>query len=193
MKPLKFLSGMLNCHLPGVHSFVLEDRKNELVGMKRIFYTERNLPFWKDGDGADFNLAPHNHRQDVSLTLLKGEVINYDFHHGEGQYLYAYKFKSALLEGKFTLEQRGYHKMWHSSIPLSNTPLYLGWNDVHTITASAGSIWLVEEGQEAPPDSQFCYSVSNHLRLKEEGLYIPLKGRVLDVWESHINYLLEEK
>lgn len=180
---MKFQSGLANCHLPGLYSLVISPRDSPWVGMKRIFYAgvDCRMDLW---DGADFRLKPHNHRQDIRLTLLFGSAVNVGLRFGAGEiHTFKYKFTSALLQGQFGLERM--EDQWCSlrETPLSSTPLFLSWSDVHTVTAAPRSAWLVEELDLAPDGMDRCYSVSHRLSLSSAGLYEPMSYTQLAAME----------
>ncbi len=177
-RAVKFLSGLANCHIPGLYSLVISERESATVGMRRIFYAglDCKMGLW---DGADFRIKPHNHRQDIRLSRLFGRVSNVDVklsevHQWRSEFaVYEYAFGSALLDGQFSL--RRVRLMMGDLIerPLT-APIYLHWSNVHTVVAEPGSAWLVEEGAVAPEGMERCYSVSHRLSLSSEGLYRPL-------------------
>jgi hypothetical protein len=189
---MRFLSGLANCHVPGVYSLVLRERQSPEVGMLRIFHTSSlcNLDLW---EGADFRLKPHNHRQSIRLTLLKGSAqnirLNFKPKH-EPLAVWKYKFGSALLNQQFSVE-----RMWREDVDLetqeiTKEPLHLHWSEVHTVTAEPGSAWLVEELELAPEDTSRCYSISHRLSLSSEGLYRQMGewhlGRIWDRLEEYL-------
>src|ERR1700722_12101951 len=171
---MKFLSGLANCHLPGLYSLVVSPRKSPTVGMKRVFYTGKHcrMDLW---EGADFRIKPHNHRQDIRLKLLFGEAVNVGLKFGAGEiHTFKYKFTSALLNGEFGVERMEDQWCALHEIPLRSMPLFFSWSDVHTVTAVPGTAWLVEEFDLAPEGMERCYSVSHRLSLSSAGLYRPM-------------------
>lgn len=187
---LKFISGLADCHLPALFSFVLSDRVSPEAGMRRIFYTGGGckMDLW---DGADFRLKPHNHRQSISLTLLFGKAENVTLKFGQygndSFHVWKYKFGSALLNGKFDLERREEQLAFLVTEPLSSSPLRLHWSTPHTVTAEPGSAWLVEEYEIAPPETARCWSVSHRLELSNEGLYRQMGRESLDWFEKRLS------
>jgi hypothetical protein len=170
----RFLSGLANCHLPGLYSLVLSERQNSNIGMRRVFYVGKDckMDLW---EGADFRLKPHNHRQSIRLKLLRGDAQNISINVGFGTLrLWCYRFGSALLDGSFTLERMFYENAHTVARRIPEDGLYLHWNEVHTVTAEPGAAWLVEELELAPPDTARCWSVSDHLQLSNDGLYRPM-------------------
>lgn len=183
-----FKSGLLNCHLPGIHSLVIEERKNNIEGMRRVFYVSRICEIGKLYRNGDFNLRPHNHRQDLRFTLLFGEASHHLLKFGHGEDLaYCYRFKSALLTGDFEVE-----KLYSDTIntveePITKTPRTLPWSTVHTVTAQPESAWLVEEGELAPAETSRCWSLSPRLKLDTTDLYQPMSARLLSEMQDRIN------
>lgn len=174
----KFISGMANCHVPGVYSIVFEQRTTALTGMLRMFYAETDVLARLEDDN-DFVVMPHNHRQNLALSRLCGRPYQVwlDFHSGKDT-LHCYQFKkSALLEGEFDLE-------WKSKLTkcdLFPDPIrdytYMAWDQAHTVMAPAGSAWAVQELELAPERGlQVCFSRSNNKRLDSFGLYEKLSN-----------------
>ena len=101
-----FISGLADCHIPGLYGLVISERQSDELGMRRVFYAgpDCKLPIM---DGADFAVKPHNHRQSIRLTPLFGSVHNVAVklsQWGEMR-LWCYRFGSALLSGCFELER----------------------------------------------------------------------------------------
>lgn len=171
---MKFISGLQNCHLLGLYSLVLEDRVSDSVGMRRVFYAGRDceMGLW---EGNDFTLKPHNHRQDIRLTKLFGNVANLTLDFGRDDLLlWRYRFTSALLTGEFSVEREEDQYCGLHSPNLLDKPLDLRWSDVHTVVAAPYSAWMVEEFAKAPAGIERCYSRSANLTLNSFGLYLPM-------------------
>lgn len=192
---LKFISGLADCHLPGLYSLVLNERKSADCGMRRVFYTTRRMPLW-DRDCGDFILKPHNHRQTISLTRLAGEVINWRFKLASdpdtGMDLHVFAFQSALLSGEFSTKHAGTAVMNYTPERLTFAPLRLHWSEVHTVTAQQGAVWLVDEFELAPTGREQCLSTQADLVLDPKLLYRPLDDAELRRVESVINEKLQE-
>lgn len=186
---MRFLSGLADCHLPGLYSLVLSERVSHEKGMRRIFYASQHcrMDLW---DGADFRLKPHNHRQNITLQLLFGNVSNValklsEVHQGRGEFVvYEYAFGSALLNGEFSLNRIRMHAADLRHKDLTERPLYLHWSNIHTVVAAPGSAWLVEEFAVAPEGMGRCYSVSHRLKLSSDGLYRKMSQGELEEMES---------
>lgn len=189
---MKFLSGLANCHLPGLYSFVLQERTSPNEGMKRVFYCSKSCRM-DLFDGADFVLKPHNHRQDIKLTLLFGaaENVSVKFQaQGFGDYnLWGYKFSSALLNQIFSLERLNCCPASLVRKPITEVGTALHWSEVHTVTARHHTAWLVEEGELAPPGMERMWSVDRHLRLNSSDLYKPMDP--FDLRDAEIMFRVE--
>lgn len=180
---MKFISGLENCHLPGLYSLVISERESDSIGMKRVFYCSRSckMSLW---EGADFRVKPHNHRQDIKLTLLFGSAQNVTVKFGYGEHrLFCYRFKSALLNGDFSVEKMNFDNAHTVSEPITKAGLSLHWSVVHTVAAEPNTAWLVEEGNLAPPDMERVWSADWNLNLSSEGLYRPMTRRDLNLME----------
>lgn len=179
-----FLSGLANCHIPGLYSLVLSGREGPSNGMRRVFYAgvDCRMPLF---DGADFRLKPHNHRQNITLTLLTGDASNVTLKTGFGDHrVWCYKFKSALLNGEFALERMNYENARTVSKPITPKGISLHWSIVHTVVARPMTAWLVEEGELAPPDMERLWSIDHDLKLSSKGLYEPMSAKGLEtMWE----------
>ncbi len=136
-------------------------------------------------DGADFRLKPHNHRQNISLTLLFGKATNVTVSLGRGELaVWKYKFGSGLLEKDFTLDRMNREDATLKEKPITHEPTSLHWSEVHTVVADPMSAWLVEEGPLAPPGMERCYSVNHRLEMSNAGLYCPLSPVSLRLFEK---------
>lgn len=138
------------------------------------------MPLW---DGADFCIKPHNHRQRLTLTPLFGKVTNVEMRVGAFRqnlfHVWKYRFGSALVSGEeFKLD-----RMEEVQVSLEERPLFapidLHWSQIHTVIAEPESAWLVEEGEEAPPFTERCFSVSHRLALSRKDLYVPVTEEAL--------------
>lgn len=192
-EPLKFISGMANCHLPGLYSFVISERRSRDVGMRRVFYAgvDCRMDLW---EGADFRLKPHNHRQDITITGLFGTARNVLVKTGYGPHrLWCYRFTSGLLEGEFSLERMQYEDAQVvKTVPITEKSQHLHWSEVHTVEAEPRSAWLVEEFELAPTGMERIWSVNHNLKLSSKGLYLAMNRKELDLFESLINTGIEK-
>jgi|ERR1700722_3651640 len=176
---LRFISGRKNCHLKGLNSYVIRDRISDQIGMRRVFHnTGDALP--ELIRGGVFCIAPHNHRQDISLTLLHGAVLNVDYSfdsRAADRQFFEWKFRSAIVDGEMAT---AYHNTGDLRVvnvqPLSRShALFLHSAAIHGIIASPGASWLIEEGALAPATQlNLCYSRNSDFHLSQDDLYGPM-------------------
>lgn len=181
------VSGLANCHLPGIYSLVLKPRKDSKDGMLRVFYTSKEAKLNVLEDNEDFKVMPHNHRQDITLYHLFGRATNVRMEFGYGSKLHEYAFGSAILNGDFSLayKQRTSAVFVYEEIPREG--LYLRWDDAHTIIAHPESAWVVKEGNLAPePYVSLSYSRQLDKKLQSEGLYRKMGAEELRMVSSHL-------
>ena len=185
-------STLLNCHKPGLHSIVLEDRVDENIGMTRVFYATADHTLGTLMTGGDFSLLPHNHRQDIKLELLWGEVDNLSVRRGsggEGIPAYQYDFSSAIVDGEIGVSLTG---EWPLLVTRTNKigagirAVTLDWHEIHTVVVqSKTAAWVVYEGALSHGQTSRCISLKPDLKLSQEGLYIP--GDIADIKEQFLN------
>jgi hypothetical protein len=171
------ISGLENCHVPGLYSIVLKERESREKGMLRIFYAGpecRIQSLWGPGPDPDFSLLPHNHRQDITLYSLFGTAKNWVAEFDTwGLPIHEYQFGSALLNGSFSLEHTGQRTGCFCSQFISHKGVHLPADAVHTVVAQPESAWVVAEGALSDAPS-LCYSRKKNLSLASDGLYMPM-------------------
>jgi len=171
-------SGLWNCHVPGLHSVILEEKLDG--SLVRIFFTDSrhrlNELFTPTGH---FTLGAHNHDKELCFTSLYGDVLNVDvvLSRLAPNTLYQYDFQSALTTGEFSL---GAPKMVGAIIlvrPIDGVCMQP--ESVHTVLVNTPhAAWLVEEGPTVPLQKQI-YSPREDLQLSKEGLYQSMSERNL--------------
>lgn len=87
--PKKWISGIHNCHVPGLNSYVIRGRADEKVGMVRAFHNEGDhrgdnflgklLQDKPEECRQEYMLLPHNHRQAIRIIPVRGSVVNVTF------------------------------------------------------------------------------------------------------------------
>ena len=184
-----FLSGIRNCHVPGVYSLVIQNRQSTNDGMLRIFYTGPESQISSIDRDGDFAVMPHNHRQDLTLYKLFGSVKNarLSLHHGHDG-VHEYVFESQILSGELALKYSRPVTTGQFEIePMHTDGIHMNWAALHTVTADPISAWLVEEGRLAPEEFvSVCYSRSPKKEISMEGLYEPMNGDQLDYFRDLI-------
>lgn len=181
------ISGLANCHLPGIYSLALRPRKDAKDGMLRVFYTSKEAKLDNLEDSQDFMVMPHNHRQDITLYHLFGRATNVRMDFGFGSELHEYSFGSAILNGEFSLAYRQRTSAVFVYEEITSEGLPLKWDDAHTIVAHPGSAWVVKEGDLAPePYTSLSYSRQREKKLNSAGLYRKMDANELRMVSSHL-------
>lgn len=175
------IAGLANCHKQGVYSLVLQERKNDYVGMVRVFYASKGHGLANLIEDGDFALLPHNHRQSISLQLLWGCALNHEFKANEprgGWPLKRYEFSSAIVDDHIGVTFRGAEKLSGSMVSeIGSEPLKLEAHHIHTVQVpSETAAWVVIEGAISKQPS-LCRSFKSNLSLTSEGLYLPMNKK----------------
>lgn len=179
--PLNWISGIQNCHVEGLNSYVIANRTSDYNGMLRVFHNVGGRGFgfnWMNAllrDG-DYALAPHNHRQAIRLVPIRGHVLNVSFELDRRSHDHRtteWVFESAILTGTASIRYKDSIDMYVRDVAI--LPIHgisLAAHEVHTVVASEGAAWLVVEGKPAPPFQQsLFYTRRPDYRLNDDGLY----------------------
>jgi len=179
----KLLSGIANCHVVGVNSYVIQERVNSSQGMVRIFHaTGGHSLATMFGSDCDFSLLPHNHRQDIELILLYGQVEHFVFcikpASSYALPVYEMRFSPVLLGGDGEFRSLGASRI---SAPLASdmqvgSVVPVPYQTVHGMRVrSKSAAWAVREKAEAPKGwDPSCYSMLASKTAPKDGFYVPL-------------------
>ncbi len=176
------LSGLLDCHIRGLHSIVLEERADG--SLLRIFYaTARANMDRLFSHNGHFQLGAHNHDKELSFKVLHGQVYNVSLDFAadldqRAMNLFRYPFRSALTSGAFGLGPADGVRMLLSIQPLDSVTMRV--TQIHTVLiASSKAVWVVDEGPRDPLAEKFIYSPRPDLTLDSTDLYRPMKPGVI--------------
>lgn len=191
----------LNCHVKGVHSFMLLDYPNKSI---RVFYATNKHELYKNADvalehksdGMPMSVAFHAHRRNLTLQCIQGTLRNVSAYEWPSAYkccqLDKYLYTSKILEDKmgFVKVAGACRMIIKDQNKLDvNEDIFLKAEEFHTIVVDQGEAcaWLVFEGQEDPSYVNECYS-NQKLELEtDEGLYIkPTEKQTMELL-SQIN------
>ncbi|MEM7375514.1 MAG: hypothetical protein AAF587_43375 [Bacteroidota bacterium] len=126
-----------DCHVRGLFSLVI--RGQEFGHLTRIFVAQSEI--------KPFDVQLHTHRYSIRLTTISGQIRHHRaFRHEAGELkLSEYSYSSGITAqstltylGETRINCQDYYLPPGTSIELSNT-------DIHSISCSQGSIWMVEE------------------------------------------------
>lgn len=187
-RPLNWISGIQNCHVLGLNSYVIRDRISDAQGMVRVFHNEGGRVFGSNFMGGlvhadDYMLAPHNHRQAIRLVPISGTILNVSFEldrrshdHRTAEWV----FESAILTGEASIRYKDLIDMHvRDAAILPPEGISLAAHEVHTVIASLDASWLVIEGEPAPLSQQsLFYTRRSDYRLNTDLLYEPM-----DEWQ----------
>ena len=93
-------SGITNCHVPGLHSVVLNDTGH---GMQRVYYADPTHALWRNDPASNepWSLAVHGHRQNLTFIGLGGDAQSNVFAfspHDKGPW-HEMEYQSAITDG----------------------------------------------------------------------------------------------
>ena len=164
-------NALLNCHVRGMHSIVLND---DAIGRQRMFVAtpghelHKNFMLNFGTISKDQSLAFHAHHCDITLIPIFGNIVNMTPYFGSlrsmkqepwlcGQFKYdsAINGKSGGL--KATGKGRALRDIWERKV---TSPLMLKADEYHTIAVPEGesAAWLVFEGYEDNDYKPECYT-----------------------------------
>ncbi|WP_278380953.1 hypothetical protein [Chryseobacterium arthrosphaerae] len=131
---------MADTHYPGLFSLVIEG--TEFGKLTRAFIADKKI--------RPYAIQLHSHRYPIKLTVLQGNVKHYVAFRSEVTDLHTttlseFEYRSPLNGGtglKYLKETNVIIKDY--SLPIGSTS-EMNENDIHTVSCSAGSIWIVEE------------------------------------------------
>lgn len=124
-----------NVHSNGLFSLVVDGEENGKL--LRVFIADKKL--------KPFEVQLHSHRYDINLTPIHGNVKQHVAVNGTKTTIPTYTYKS-FLNGGSGLEFRniGNYDISEFFMPHGST-VYMNEREIHTISCSKGSIWIVEE------------------------------------------------
>lgn len=177
---------LLNCHVPGLHSFVLKENSDGTL--VRMFVASSNHELHKNHCGHckriwdPLSVGIHPHHVDISIYPIYGFVWNVEFqvkkNKGVNQndfLLDAYKWDSVILNGRGGFKWAGEKKLqltehrlmtWHRKYHMKS-------NELHTVYVTKGqpAAWIIEETPASAGYDAITYSNVDLTRWTSEGLY----------------------
>lgn len=179
-----FTGSRKNCHVPGLSSVVLFDRRADDGGMLRFFYTtpEENSLSPLFGPDGNFTLGVHNHRYDLMLMPLIGHIVNVEVSTHEqvetGDInLFEYAFSSGVdgVMSATPTRTLGLDRIQPVDVA-SGDSRSMDSTALHTVVVPRQDTpvaWLVHEGSPTGTESRI-YSMKPDLTLNSDGLYDPM-------------------
>ena len=186
-----FESGLMNCHVQGLHSLVISKKSDG--SMFRVYFADQGHAMGSllNGDGQ-FSLAPHNHRYPLTMVLLHGTVVNWKvLLSTTGMRVNQFEFKSALHGGDFELTHLGTYRIAFE--PKVVCQLTLPSSDIHSVTVSSPTAsWLICEHPSDRHSTHFYSRNSDQNQLSRVGLYEPMNQPQLLDYEEKLRARISE-
>lgn len=127
-----------NVHCKGLFSLVING--SEHGKLTRVFIATKKI--------KPMQIQLHSHRYGITLTPLKGVVMEHTFNNAVGSGCFTsslFDYKSPLNDGKgleYIDDVKGFVSSQYLPIGCSTQ---MNGNNIHTVSCSKGSIWIVEE------------------------------------------------
>lgn len=176
-----FEGSLRNCHVHGLDSIVLSDRRESGEGMIRMFVAWRGMHelHWLHRVSGHYTLGVHNHRYPLALVPVYGEIRNVEpevVPYG-GKTVHEYAFVSAI-GGDMTVKPTGTVQVaahFHREL-VPGLFAKMPAKALHTVRVPHGltAAWVVLEGAEDGTESRI-YSPRDDLTLDRTGLYLPME------------------
>lgn len=176
------MKSRMHCHARNVSSIVLRSRGGRLT---RAFLAWPGHTLSENRPGCQMTVGIHDHRYDLSLSLVFGDVQNVMYEHDEasGVRLKRWRFRSGVENGAPVATPDGEGWMAESSreqvLPSYSQKLRLNAFSLHTIECVGVCGWYVEEGVERQQETVL---FTEGDAVDATGLYVPFASRreVLD-------------
>ena len=181
------MKSLLNCHVNNLHSVILG--RNEHGNIVRMFIaTEGHKLYDNSLLGIAFNrmqLAIHNHKTDITIYPITGEIHNISdaAELGEFDYIFPmkeYKYVSPICneEGKF-IKIKDKVNLYLTST-LIDKPLFIKHDELHTIAVTSKTAsWIIVEGDavDKSEDEFNSYSTQNLEEWSSDGMYLEMTSQ----------------
>ncbi len=164
-------SSFLDCHVKGLHSIMLLNEPSKIV---RLFVCTDDHMMWKndlrgdrDGFRDPLSLGVHAHHCDLTLEAVRGCFYNITADPYGPATLEAFKYQSAILDGKCGFEKLNQHAnftldwdCYDANLKGDRKDVTMPARQLHTVHVTRGepAAWLVYEGAEDPDYKPITYS-----------------------------------
>lgn len=183
-------SSYLNCHVKGVHSFMLIDYPGKSV---RVYHAEPDHDLGRNMDivvsnnrssARPLSVAFHSHRRNLTLEVIQGTLYNSQAFEDSGAYyphkLDKFEYRSQIVDGemKFNKIDSDVKMVIKNATPLTTnggqSSMFLPADYIHSIAVEPQKTctWIVYEGAENTSYDSVCYSNADLEKLSSEGLYV---------------------
>jgi hypothetical protein len=198
--PALMEKSLLNCHTKGLHSIILNQRRDGLL--TRMFVTTEDHDLWKNHCGMmtkewhPLSVAIHPHHVDIEIYPIWGLLWNVEFKVKKNKganpndcLLDAFKWQSEILSGRGGFKWSGEkilqlqeHRsmMWRRKYTMKS-------NDLHTVYVTRGQVaaWIIQEYPATSGYDGITYSNVDLTKWTSEGLYQkPTKEQIIDIFKE---------
>ena len=180
MKPSLELS-LINCHAVGMDSIVFK----ESSPMIRAFVARPDHTLWRNTPQMDrlFSVAIHQHRQDITMVPVCGEICNVFFAGGDRScFLYSYEYDSKILDGKGGFRSVSKEITVGLKMEPLRVPKFLRGEVFHSVYVPQGTTaaWLICEGAPNQKYDSCCFTNDKALEKADfSALYQPMTAERL--------------
>ncbi len=185
MKP-NLAASIINCHVMGLDSIVFK----LAAPMVRVYLAHEDHVLWrnKPETGNIMSLGFHEHRQDITMVPLFGNIYNVLIEKRRSltprTLLHHYAFHSHIAEGKGGFANLG-KTSWHvlKTVPLT-FPTFLSGDTVHSVYVPKGetAAWMICEGKKNDGYGSGLLTNDPNLELSDlSGVYQPITQERLDI------------
>lgn len=181
MKPI-LAASLINCHAVGMDSIVFK----ESSPMIRAFVARPDHTLWRNTSHMDrqFSVAIHQHRQDITMVPIFGEICNVFFAGGNRDcFLYSYEYDSKILDGKGGFRSVPEEITVGLKMEPLRVPKFLRGEVFHSVYLPQGqtAAWLICEGAPNEKYDSCCFTNDKELQKADFSmLYQPMTQARLD-------------
>lgn len=135
-EPTKAIKKSLNnVHSKGLFSLVVDGEENGKL--LRVFIADKKI--------RPYSVQLHSHRYPINLIAINGTIKQYVAKPGNMVKMPVYKYRSFLNGGKgLQFSHTDNFDVHEYTLPKASV-LHMTENEIHTVSCSKGSIWIVEE------------------------------------------------
>lgn len=183
-KDESLLMSRSHCHARNVSSIVLRQRIDG--SLLRAFLAWPCHRLADNRPGGLLQVGVHDHRYDVCLSLIHGDVENVTYKECDegGHEVYEWMFSSGVSSGTPIASLVGRRRIRESGRePLPMRGIVMGEDTLHDIECRGVCGWYVDEGVQMKSHTRL---LTESEELKCDGLYVPFESR-----EHVVGHVLE--
>lgn len=178
----------MHCHARNVSSIVLRRAGGRLF---RAFLAWPGHRLHTNHLGDDLEVGIHDHRYDIWLSLIHGDVENVEYHRCEESVpLIEWRFRSGVASGSASFTKVGDARLKEFRREPLAQGKWLGMHTsvLHTVQCRGTAAWLVQEGATVKDET----TLFTRGEISTDGLYQPFRSRH-DVIDHVLNWAAEAR